>query len=91
MLLYIGPDKVLLCIEEMGRIAKRAVILLEMHRDGTGLNGFYKRNSWVADYRKLCKQLSLHIKVTRMLVEKDKRANSQNMVRLLRCGYINEP
>ncbi len=70
MLLYIGPDKILRCIKEMGRVAKRAVILLEMHKDGIGLNGSYTRDGWVRDYRELLKKLSPHIKLTRMPAEK---------------------
>ena len=70
MLLYIGPDKISRVIEEMGRIAKRAVILLELHRDGIGLNGSYTRDGFIRDYRELCKQLSPHISVIRMPSEK---------------------
>ena len=70
MLLYIGPDKIQACIEEMRRIARRAIILLEMHMDGIGLDGSYTRDGFVRDYRGLCKQLGNDIKLTRMPPEK---------------------
>lgn len=70
MLLYIGPDKIGACIEEMRRIARRAIILLEMHADGIGQDGFYTRDGFVRDYRSLCEQFSNNIKLTRMPTEK---------------------
>jgi SAM-dependent methyltransferase len=70
MLLYIGPDKIQTCIEEMRRIARRAIILLEMHMDGIGSDGFYTRDGFIRDYRELCKQLSNDIKLIRMPTEK---------------------
>jgi SAM-dependent methyltransferase len=70
MLLYIAPDKIYICIEEMRRIARRAIIFLEMHLDGIGSDGFYTRDGFVRDYRELCKQLSNDIKLTHMPTEK---------------------
>lgn len=66
MLLYIAPDKIQACIEEMRRIARRAIILLEMHRDGIGLDGSYTRDGWVRDYRVLFNQFGYDPKLTRM-------------------------
>jgi hypothetical protein len=66
MLLYIGPDKIQVCIEEMRRIARRAIILLEMHMDGIGLDGVYTRDGWVRDYRVLCNQFGSDTKLIRM-------------------------
>ncbi len=66
VLLYIGPDKIKTCIEEMRRIARRAIILLEMHLDGMGLDGVYTRDGWVRDYRVLCEQLGYETKLLPM-------------------------
>ena len=70
MFLYIGPDKIKNCIEEMRRIARRAIILLELHIDGIGSDGVYTRDGFVRDYRVLCKYFSDDIKLTRMPTEK---------------------
>jgi SAM-dependent methyltransferase len=69
--LYIGPDKIKTCIEEMRRISRRAIILLEMHIDGIGSDGVYTRDGFVRDYRALCNHFSDDIKLTCM--PKDKR------------------
>jgi len=66
MLLYIGPDKIQVCIEEMRRVARRALILLEMHMEGIGLGGSYTRDGWVRDYRVLFNQLGYDTKLLRM-------------------------
>jgi len=70
MFLYIGPDKIKICIEEMRRIAIRAIILLELHKDGIGSDGVYTRDGFLRDYRDLCKHFSDDIKLTRMPTEK---------------------
>lgn len=66
MLLYIGPDKIRVCIEEMRRIARRAIILLEMHMEGIGLDGSYTRDGWVRDYGVLWSKLGYDTKLLRM-------------------------
>jgi SAM-dependent methyltransferase len=67
VLLYIGPDKIEICIQEMRRIARRAVVLLEMHLDGAGTDGSYTRDGWVRDYSLLCRRiLGNRVNISRM-------------------------
>ena len=70
MLLYIGPDKIQICIEEMRRIARLEIILLEMHIDGVGMDGSYTLDGWVRDYRVLFHQLGNEANLVRMPPEK---------------------
>ncbi len=62
VLIYVGPDKIKKVIQEMLRVARRALILLERHRfevngkDPQGL-GVYSRGLWIRDYAALLKQL----------------------------------
>lgn len=55
LLMYIGPDKIKQVIQEMVRITRRALILLERHcfqpqpKDPDGL-GVYRYSSWERDY-----------------------------------------
>jgi hypothetical protein len=41
LLLYIGPDKIQICIGEMRHVAKRSIILLEMYMDREGIDGIH--------------------------------------------------
>jgi ubiquinone/menaquinone biosynthesis C-methylase UbiE len=66
VLMLVGPDKIQSCIEEMIRVARRSIILLEMHIDGVGFGGTYTRDGWVRDYKALFKQLGYDIKLVRM-------------------------
>ena len=66
VLLYIGPDKIQACIEEMRRVAKRSIILLEMHLDGIGFDGTYNRDGWIRDYRVLFKEFGCDVTLVRM-------------------------
>lgn len=61
LLMYIGPDKIKKVIEEMVRITRRALILLERHcfqterKDQSGL-GVYRYCAWERDYVALLSQ-----------------------------------
>lgn len=55
LLLYIGPDKIQICIGKMRHVAKRSIILLEMHMDRVGIDGTYTRDGWLRGYRVLFK------------------------------------
>ena len=66
VLMLVGPDKIQTCIEEMIRVARRSIILIEMHMDGIGFGGTYNRDGWVRDYKALFKQLGYDIKLVPM-------------------------
>lgn len=61
VLIYIGPDKIKKVSQEMLRVARRALILMEWHcfapqcKDPNGL-GVYHHGSWKRDYVALLKQ-----------------------------------
>jgi len=59
VLIYVGPDKIQKVIQEMLRIARRALILVERHcfksRDSLGL-GIYRAGLWERDYVALLRQ-----------------------------------
>ncbi len=62
VLIYIGPDKIKGIVQQMFRIAQRALILVERqsfehdHRDPYGL-GVYHKDLWLRDYNALLKHL----------------------------------
>ena len=49
-LLYVGPDRIAQCVAEMFRVARRRIVLLEMHEAGAGPAGRYTRDGWIRDY-----------------------------------------
>ena len=57
MLLYVGPDKIKHTIMEMIRVARRRVLLLEMHWTGAGSAGYYTPDGWLRDYDVLLRSL----------------------------------
>lgn len=57
VLLYIGPDQIEGCIREMKRVARKAVVFLEMHQEGICIGGRYTRDGWVRDYGVLCRKV----------------------------------
>jgi hypothetical protein len=52
-LIYIGPDKIKKVFKEMRRIAKKAIVIVEQHREGLGWRGKSIGGVWVRDYKKL--------------------------------------
>lgn len=53
-LLYIGPDKILQVVTDMLRVARRRVLILEMHLDTHGkTSDKYTKDGWVRDYMAL--------------------------------------
>jgi ubiquinone/menaquinone biosynthesis C-methylase UbiE len=59
LLIYIGPDKIEFVVREMLRIARKALILVEWHEDGSesrsGLGALYE-GVWKRDYRRLIEE-----------------------------------
>lgn len=59
VLLYVGPDKIRKVISEMKRVARKAIVLLELHRPSLEqkslLLGVHTRDGWIRDYEKLLK------------------------------------
>ena len=61
VLIYIGPDKIRSVIKGMLRVARRALVLTELHlfepdvKDTSGL-GTYRHDNWVRDYAALLEQ-----------------------------------
>lgn len=60
LLLYIGPDKIEEVIAELKRIARHALLFVELHRDDLLQNsaglGIYAPDGWMRNYRKLFNQ-----------------------------------
>lgn len=60
LLIYIGPDKIKKVLQQMLRITRRALVLMECHcfgyhKDPYG-SGFYYGGNWLRDYAALLKQ-----------------------------------
>lgn len=55
MLLYAGPDKIRRVVREMLRVARRRLVLLEMHDQAASWKGRYTRDGWLRDYGALMK------------------------------------
>jgi ubiquinone/menaquinone biosynthesis C-methylase UbiE len=54
VLMYVGPDKIERFLAEAIRIAGKAIVLVEWHADGAGLEtGWYHDGHWVYDYHRL--------------------------------------
>jgi len=55
VMIYIGKDKIIKVRDEMLRVAKKSIVLVEWHEDGAKAKGryLYKKGYWVRDYRKL--------------------------------------
>lgn len=58
LLIYIDKYKIQKSIEEMMRLARRRVVLLEMHQTGAGAGGRYTRDGWVRDYDALLRPIA---------------------------------
>jgi SAM-dependent methyltransferase len=58
VLLYVGPDKIDVCIREMLRVARSRVVLVELHQADAGAAGRYTRDGWVRDYVRLLQQIA---------------------------------
>ncbi len=61
LLIYIGPDKIERVMEDMLRLSRKALVLMECHafepgRDATG-RGFSQDGNWIRDYAALLKRL----------------------------------
>lgn len=56
-LLYVGPDRIRRTIQHMLRVARRRLVLLEMHESGAGASGRYTRDGWIRDYEMLVRPL----------------------------------
>ena len=73
LLIYIGPDKIREVVTDLLRLARQALVLVELQRfeadrkDPLGL-GIYHEGNWVRDYVKLLKQFvpEDRIRVTRI-------------------------
>ncbi len=77
VLIYIGKDKIRKVIQEMLRVARKAVILMEWHsftdqsrKDPAGL-GFYHHGGWERNYSSLLEQLGHHKRITINKITKD--------------------
>lgn len=66
VLIYIGPDKIHKVVGEMVRLARKAVIFVELHdpSGSRGLSGVgkYIRGCWIRDYEKIMRSFNLAIK-----------------------------
>lgn len=49
-LLYIGPDKIAQVFSEMKRVARKKILLLELHQVGIGWRGIHSPDGWLRDY-----------------------------------------
>ena len=65
VLLYIGPDKIAKVIKEMLRVARRRIVVLEMHvnQDLTQKDLFTK-DGWLRDYEALFRKSASHKRIT---------------------------
>lgn len=55
MLLYVGPDKIKHVIREMLRVARRRLVMLEMHDQNANYQDCYTRDGWLRNYEVLLK------------------------------------
>ena len=66
VLIYVGPDKIKKVIQEMIRVARKAIIFIELHREGGGSDclslGEYDRGYWIRDYSRIIESLNAKIK-----------------------------
>lgn len=53
MLLYVGPDKIKRVVQEMLRVARSRLVMLEMHDQTATSHGRYTRDGWVRNYEAL--------------------------------------
>ncbi len=53
MLIYIGKDKIRQVMGKLVSIAKKGLVLIEMHIDGVGVEGVYRNALWQRDYVEL--------------------------------------
>ena len=53
VLMYIGPDKIRKVISEIGRMAKKKIIIIDFHKEGVPAEGEVILGHWVRDYKKL--------------------------------------
>ena len=51
VLLYVGPDKIRRVLAELCRVARRRLVLLEMHKPGVRVSGKYTTDGWLHDYK----------------------------------------
>lgn len=76
VLIYIGPDKIQQTIQEMIRVARKGLVLVERHcfepnnRDNYGL-GSRPYGLWQRDYRKLLKELAPQAQIQITKITKD--------------------
>jgi ubiquinone/menaquinone biosynthesis C-methylase UbiE len=50
MLLYVGPDKIKRVVQELLRIARNRLVMLEMHDQGATYQGHCTRDGWLRNY-----------------------------------------
>ena len=55
VMIYVGKDKIDRVIDEMLRVAKKGVVLIEWHQEGTKAKGkyLYNKGYWIRDYTAL--------------------------------------
>ena len=64
VLIHIGPDKIKKVVNELKRVAKKSIILLEHHSEEVDELGFYNNPRWLRNYRKLFKDCE--VKMTKI-------------------------
>ena len=53
VLIYVGPDRIKRVVDEMKRLAKKAIIMVERHNDGDSASGKWYENICRRNYKKL--------------------------------------
>ena len=69
VLMYIGPDKILKVIEEMLRVTKKKVIIIDFHKKNANPLGEVEVGHWVRDYESLFAKYGLQVKVRKITEE----------------------
>jgi ubiquinone/menaquinone biosynthesis C-methylase UbiE len=66
MLVYIGRDKIRKVATEIQRVARKAIILVELHSERENDLGRLSGRNWYRNYRKLFQAFSNHIDINEM-------------------------